>query len=132
MLFFKSFRVIFLLLIIDLTTKYLFFDMELAQGLFHATLNTGISFWIAIPQWVIQRITIIFLLFISYLLNKQKIHPVIAALIIAGWIGNLLDRIFLGWVRDFIRLGFGPVFNVADIYINLAVVYFILFEFKKE
>lgn len=132
MWFFKTFLIIFLLLIIDLITKYLFFDMELAQNLFHATFNTGISFGVDIPQWIIQWVTCIFLIFISILLSKKKVHPVIWALIIAGGLWNLLDRIFLWWVRDFIRLGFGPVFNVADIYINLAVIYFIVFELKKE
>lgn len=130
--FFKSFRIIFLLLIIDLITKYLFFDMELAQNIFHATFNTGISFGIGIPQSIIQTVTTLFLFLIIYLLFTKKIHPIIAALILAGGLWNLLDRIFLWWVRDFIRLGFGPVFNVADIYINLAVVYYILFELKKE
>jgi signal peptidase II len=132
MWFFKSFRIIFLLLIIDLITKYLFFDMELIQNIFHATFNTWISFGIGIPQSAIQIITSLFLICIIYLLHIKKIHPVIAILIIAGGLGNLLDRIFLWWVRDFIRLGFGPVFNVADIYINLAVVYYILFEIRNK
>lgn len=132
MWFFKSFQFIFLLLIIDLITKYLFFDMELAQSFFHATFNNGISFGIGMPQIYIQIITSLFLLLVIYLLFTKKIHPVIAVLIIAGWLGNLLDRIFLWWVRDFIRLGFGPVFNIADIYINLAVMYFILFEIRDK
>lgn len=129
---FKIIQIIFRLLCIDLLSKYLFFDMELLNSIFHATFNTGISFWFALPQWVIQWITILFLFFMSYLLVNKKIHPVIIILIIAGGFWNLFDRIMLWWVRDFIRLGFGPVFNVADIYINLAVIYFILFELNKK
>lgn len=44
------------------------------------------------------------------------------SLILAGTFGNLTDRILYAGVRDFIYLGFGPVFNVADIllFIGLA------------
>jgi len=44
-------------------------------------------------------------------------------LILGGIAGNLFDRIFFGHVVDFIKLGFVdfPVFNLADIFINLGV-----------
>lgn len=132
MIFFKTIPLIITLLFIDLLTKYIFFDMQYLQGIFQASFNTGISFSLPVNQLFVETITIIFIFAILYLLSQKKIHPIIATFIIAWALGNLLDRLFLWWVRDFIWLGFGPVFNVADVYINLAVFYFILFELKKE
>ena len=59
-------------------------------------------------------------------------------LITGGCLGNLVDRIFLGYVRDFINLQFMsfPVFNFADIALTIGmivlVVYFVFFYSKEE
>lgn len=62
---------------------------------------------------------------------------VIAILIGAGAIGNFIDRLFLGYVRDFFYFSLinFPVFNVADCYVTVAMVLFvifILFVYKEE
>ena len=53
-------------------------------------------------------------------------------LIISGGIGNLIDRVFMGFVTDMFDFGFFPVFNVADICVvagcGLMIVYLIVFE----
>lgn len=48
---------------------------------------------------------------------------------IGGAVGNLIDRIFFGYVRDFIRLDFVnfPIFNMADIFINIGVVLIVIY-----
>ncbi len=51
---------------------------------------------------------------------------------IAGALGNMIDRIRLGEVIDFIDLGFWPVFNVADIAVISGVVLIILRIGKRE
>lgn len=43
-------------------------------------------------------------------------------LIIAGAIGNFADRIFLGYVIDFLDFRIWPVFNFADSYISVGVI----------
>ena len=51
-----------------------------------------------------------------------------AMLIFAGGLGNLIDRIALGYVRDFIDfygVGF-PVFNVADVCVSVAVIMLVI------
>lgn len=59
-------------------------------------------------------------------------------LIAGGCIGNLIDRIIFGYVRDFINFQFMnfPVFNFADIALTVGmavlVVYFIFFYSKEE
>lgn len=53
--------------------------------------------------------------------------------LIAGAIGNLVDRVTLGYVRDFISFKFidFPIFNVADIYITVScVIILIICVFK--
>jgi len=56
--------------------------------------------------------------------------------IIGGAIGNLIDRIFLGYVRDFISIRiFNFVFNLADLFITIGVICFaihIIIGFVKE
>tara|TARA_B100001094_G_C17843027_1_gene628896 strand:- start:445 stop:672 length:228 start_codon:yes stop_codon:yes gene_type:complete len=53
-------------------------------------------------------------------------------IIFSGAIGNLYDRIFFGAVPDFIDFHVGQfhwfIFNVADIFISVGVIYMILFE----
>ncbi|HTE19221.1 MAG TPA: signal peptidase II, partial [Armatimonadota bacterium] len=55
----------------------------------------------------------------------ERMHPVLAvglALPLGGAVGNMLDRIRLGKVVDFIYLGWFPVFNVADSAITVGAV----------
>lgn len=57
--------------------------------------------------------------------------------ILAGIVGNLIDRIFLGYVRDFISLAFMqfPVFNVADMCLTIGtvcIVVWLLFFYGKK
>ncbi len=48
--------------------------------------------------------------------------------IISGAIGNLIDRLFLGYVRDFISIRlFSFVFNLADLFITIGVVCFVVY-----
>lgn len=48
------------------------------------------------------------------------------ALILGGGLGNLLDRLRLGQVVDFLDLRFWPVFNLADVYIVLGAVLIVI------
>ena len=60
----------------------------------------------------------------------QKWFEVALVLILAGAIGNLIDRIRVGYVIDFIQLFYGawrfPAFNVADVAIFLGAVMLVL------
>jgi signal peptidase II len=48
------------------------------------------------------------------------------ALILAGAVGNFVDRFHLGYVIDFINLGFWPTFNLADVYIDVGLIALLL------
>jgi signal peptidase II len=67
--------------------------------------------------------------------NKQQILKLLAlSFILAGAVGNLIDRVILGFVIDFIDLHYQnfywPVFNVADSAITLGVILLIIADFK--
>lgn len=48
------------------------------------------------------------------------------AVIIGGSMGNLIDRLFRGYVIDFIDVRFFSIFNIADIMINVGIFLLIL------
>ena len=78
------------------------------------------------------------------LLQNQRIFFLICALvriciigICAGAIGNMIDRIYLGYVVDFFYFNLidFPIFNVADIYVTVStivLVILILFYYQED
>ena len=70
--------------------------------------------------------------------NSSMWFSVSIGLVAGGCLGNFIDRVALGFVRDFINLDFMsfPVFNVADIALTVGVVciavYFLFFYSKEE
>ena len=68
--------------------------------------------------------------------SAEKLAPAAAALVLGGAIGNLIARLMLGSVTDFIDLHIGdihwPAFNIADSAIVLGVIFFILIELRKK
>ena len=79
-------------------------------------------------------ITIILLYFILNKKNVSNINLLSFSLILGGTIGNGFDRITKGYVIDFINLNFikFPVFNVADISINIGLIVLIYGFIKKK
>ncbi len=71
-----------------------------------------------------------------FLKTKDRGVKLSLALIMAGAIGNLIDRMMLGYVRDFFRFYiFGSpfaVFNVADVCISIGFVLLLLSMFHEE
>lgn len=76
--------------------------------------------------------------FLIYYLKKSKHLPSIAlTFIIGGAIGNLIDKLRLGYVVDFLHTTFieFPVFNLADVFVCVGAglfAMFILFFDKEE
>ena len=78
-------------------------------------------------RWFFIIFSIFIILIIGYLILFDKNSGYIAfSLILSGAIGNLYDRITLGYVIDFIELHYKnfywPIFNVADIAITIGVI----------
>ena len=105
-----------ILIWIDQLTKYLFYDLEIWSQIFflEPLLNDWISRWMSMPMVAIVSVSIICIWLFIYLFHKKYLTTVEFALLFAGTIWNLIDRIYLWWVRDFLSFGSFPVFNVAD------------------
>ena len=78
-------------------------------------------------------ITLFLIYFILYKKNLSNLDLFSYSFILAGTIGNGIDRITKGYVIDFINLNFidFPVFNIADISINIGLI-FILYGLIKN
>ena len=78
-------------------------------------------------QWIFVVLTVALLaLLIIYMFKKRPKHKFFyftSALIIGGGIGNLIDRVFYGYVIDYLSVSFfSPVCNFADYCITVGVV----------
>jgi signal peptidase II len=91
------------------------------------TKNTGVSFGLlsSAPAWVVGLVSTVALLLVVSLLVRVapgRAGRVAAALIVGGAIGNLIDRITIGSVTDFLDLPLLPPCNVADIAITFGAI----------
>lgn len=108
--------------------------------------NRGAAFgMLANHRWVfivISTLTIVFLLVFLYAgYTDKKLYTVSISMIISGGIGNMIDRLYLGYVVDFIdfRLINFAVFNGADSIVCvgagiliLALLLDVIAESKKQ
>ena len=90
--------------------------------------------WIYIPLSIILTVVLVWLLAKSPL-RQNGLFRFSCYLCLAGAIGNMIDRIALGYVVDFLyfKLIDFPIFNIADCYVVIAtflLAFFILFRFK--
>ena len=83
------------------------------------------TFALGVMSLVVCAIMVLYLFAFSP--NAGKLEIVGIALVVAGGIGNALDRFTLGYVVDFIEPVFidFPVFNVADIGVTCGFVLFL-------
>ncbi len=113
-----------ILIWIDQITKYFFYNQEIWSQLFflEPLLNDGISRWMSMPMIVILIVSAICIWVFIYLFHKKYLTVLDFALLMAGTIWNLIDRIWLWGVRDFLSFGSFPVFNIADAFLTCGVV----------
>lgn len=134
-----SFAMIFIIVIfilsLDQLTKFLVTknlslnqSIPVIKGIFHLSLihNRGGAFGILknqVPIFILTSIFAIILIYFNLKSSKQKkFYSISLSLILAGALGNLIDRLFLGYVIDFLDLRIWPVFNVADSAITIGAV----------
>ena len=142
-LYFLSFSIFITL--IDQLTKYLmvkyykiFINKDFLLFRLDYVENYGAAFNIFSGSRIfLSFISIIFSIILIYLIlrknNLKAIELYSYSFILGGTIGNGIDRILKGYVIDFINLNIinFPVFNIADISINIGFI-FILFNFFKN
>ncbi len=103
----------------------IFLRNNLPAGLTHFK-NNKFAFSLPLPVWLIYLLYILVLVVASYFLIKRfrraKLIELIGwALLFAGGLSNIGERIILGYVRDYF-LVFNGVFNLADFFIIVGVV----------
>ena len=92
--------------------------------------NKGIAFGL-FPNFAWE--VVIFLLLAVFLVDflKKRRGYLPLTLILAGGLSNLFDRLYFGYIRDFIDLKIWPVFNLADVAICLGVGMILIKEISK-
>lgn len=94
--------------------------------------NSGAAFSILQNQrWLFVGITIVISALIIFALFRYKNHEFFSyaasALIVGGGIGNLIDRIFHGFVVDYIHVSFFPaIFNFGDCCVTIGTIFLII------
>lgn len=112
-----------------------FFNLTLAH-------NTGAAFsflsdaggW---QRWAFAALAVVvsiaLTVWLSRLKASEKLLAIALTLVMAGAVGNLIDRVALGYVVDFVQVYWNdwyfPAFNVADSAISIGAVFLILDAF---
>lgn len=112
-------------------------DITLVSGVIDLryTENRGVGFNVlrGIPDGVrrplilaVHLLAIPILVFFWYQRRRSpRLKQVALAVLLAGALGNLVDRVLLGYVIDFIHVHYWPIFNVADICITVGILLFL-------
>lgn len=135
-------------LIVDQVTKYLVVqNIELYQvkAFLPGVLswmyiqNTGAAWSILEGQmWFFYVITTVVIIGVIYIMQKyakeSRLFSMGLALILAGALGNFIDRIRLGYVVDMVRIELidFPIFNVADMSLSIGVALIIVYVLLDE
>lgn len=148
LLFLIDFAIITVLIVLDQFTKHLAVTglkgqpaIVILKGILELDYleNRGVAFGLFQNQRGMILLTgLLFMAVIGFVMfrmpmgKKFTILHVVFSCIIAGGIGNMIDRVALGYVVDFISfvlIDF-PIFNVADCYVVCAtIVLFVMFLF---
>lgn len=109
----------------------------------HYVENSGAAFGILQDRKIFFiLITSLVIIFITFFLfkgdhNFNRLMEVSLVMLMGGAIGNLIDRIRLGYVIDFISVRFGkgydfPVFNIADVSIVIATFFITIMVLRDK
>ena len=104
--------------------------------------NSGAAFGISFgSSKVMFTVTVLVVILLVYLYLKGTLRPehiigkIAVIMVLGGAIGNLIDRIRMGEVIDFIDMGIGnhrwPIYNFADIYVTIGM-FILLFIYTVQ
>jgi signal peptidase II len=109
------------------------------EGFLHPVLNTNIAFSFHIPgissmmlMGLLIGIVIGFFIFVIRLFQRNDPQVLWWALVAIGALSNVLDRMMLGGVLDYIDLGWFPIFNLSDSYITVGVAALLYYELFRK
>ena len=146
----RSFWLVAILgIIFDQITKYIVVQnfaeigdtLPLWTNVFHFTyvINTGAAFsffrgQVEILRWISLVVSLVLVVFVWYAPRLALLEQLGYGFILAGAVGNGIDRFLFGYVVDFLdfRLINFPVFNLADVAINIGVVVLLIASFTDS
>lgn len=137
-----TYFIAFIGIVLDQLTKY-FARVYLVDQSFHFGLlrfdlvfNTGAAYGIfsnyTQPLLIIGIIVILYLVYTMNSLVDSRLNMIAYGVILAGACGNTYDRLVSGKVTDFINIQIIPVFNIADMLLNLGIIFIILDYVKRR
>ena len=152
LIFVARFTTFSLLVSLDLISKFIVFYFVDLNSFISLTFfldlthihNFGVSFGLfanVISPYllVIMGLLIVSFIFFLMLTSKEKLEEWGLLIIISGAISNIIDRIYNGYVIDFIYFHYKdfywPAFNFADIYITFGILVIfmnVLIKIKKN
>ena len=114
--------------------KVLFIEVIPKLFNIHKVYNYGVAFsFLENKRYLILLFSLILIYFLFNLrkdLPKTKKYDILFGVILGGILGNLIDRVFRGYVIDYLETFiFGisfPIFNLADICITLGIILMVL------
>ena len=147
-----SFLIIFLVVLDQISKILISSYLSLGESLnllpflnFTLIHNSGIAFSFFddggnISRWLLVVVVsgiLAYLLFLMYkITSKNRLELMSFILIISGGLGNLVDRVFLGYVVDFVHVFYQDysfyVFNMADSYITVGIILYLSYFFFIE
>jgi signal peptidase II len=114
-------------------------SIPVIENIFHISVifNTGAAFGMLQKQTSLLIFIGLFFIFIFFLFmksekNKNLVFLISCGLIAGGAVSNLYDRIFLGFVVDYIDLRVWPVFNIADSAITCGIILLFWQSFRNK
>lgn len=140
----KNIMLIFVIVILDQLIKLMvisFLDLyqsvNLIKNFFMITLTYNYGAAFSILSGNTYLLIVISMIVLVLLFNKLKEEDsLLYSFIIGGILGNLIDRVFRGYVVDYISFSvFGrymPIFNLADIFITIPIILLIIISIKEE
>ncbi len=119
------------IVLIDQFTKFIVIDQDI-----FFTFNKGAAFglfgsleWLPFFNLILLAVLLI-LMILKFRSEFLSYDALALAVVFGGGVSNALDRLFHGGVIDYLSLGFGPWFNIADVFI-VAGVLVMMFESVK-
>lgn len=136
-------------IVIDQITKYFVVQQfvtvgntfPLWQDVFHFTyvINTGAAFsffrgQVEVLRWISLIVSLLLIVFVWLTPRLTLLEQLGYGFILSGAIGNGIDRFLFGYVVDFLdfRLINFPIFNLADVFINIGVLLLLITSFTTS
>jgi len=104
---------------------------------FRVAYNYGIAFGLPVNYYLLIALYIIVLIGLvwigtGYYAKKKYLQTVAILTVLLGAVSNLIDRLTLGKVIDYIDIKYFSVLNIADVMIVVGVIGLILWSYKSD